>query len=203
MRTLLLVPAVGLAAALLADPPAASQDPSAATDLLARDLRDWTRLGDGPNPWRLTADRTLACAAATDGFTPDREFADGTLRFEYRFRSVEGKTSYKASLSVRRQLGGTGCRVALGHGCGTVTASSQGGSDRPLEVESKPALELAREPGSWNLVKVQLKGRSVRVFINGRAGGSFDRCDTTRGLIVFEADGSEIEFRHITWRGDS
>src|SRR3954467_11710989 len=106
MRTLLLVPAFGLAAALLADPPASSQDPSAATDLFARDLHDWTRLGDGPNPWRLTADRTLVCAAAADALTPDREFADGTLRFEYRFRPVDGKTSYKASLSVRREGGG-------------------------------------------------------------------------------------------------
>ena len=203
MRTLLVVPAIGLVAALLADPPAASQDPSAATDLLARDLRDWSRLADGPTPWRLTADRTLACAAATDALAPDREFGDGTLRFEYRFVPVEGQTSYKASVSVRRLLGGTGCRVALGDGCGTVTGSSQGGSDRPMEVESRPAGELGREPGGWNLMKVQLKGRSVRVYANGRPGGTFDRCDTTRGIVVFEPDGSAIEFRRITWRDDT
>src|SRR5262245_24642079 len=113
MRTLLLVPAIGLVAALLADPPAASQDPTTSTDLLARDLRDWTRLGAGPNPWRVTTDRTLVCAAATDAYTPEREFGDGTFRFEYRFRPVEGKSSYKASLSVRRRLEGTGCRIAL------------------------------------------------------------------------------------------
>jgi hypothetical protein len=49
---------------------------------------------------------------------------------------------------------------------------------------------------------VQLKERSVRVFINGRPGGSFDGCDTTGGLVVFEADGPETEFRHVTWRAD-
>jgi hypothetical protein len=40
------------------------------------------------------------------------------------------------------------------------------------------------------------------VSINGRPGGSFDQCDTTGGLIVFEAEGSEVEFRHILWRAD-
>jgi len=202
MRTLLLVPAIGLVAAMLADPPAASQDPSASPDLLTHNLKDWSRLGDGPTPWRLTADLTLVCAAATDAYAPDREFGDGTLRFEYRFIPTDGKAPYKASVSVRRRLEGTGCRVALGEGCGTVTGSAQGASDRPLEAESRPAVELAREPGQWNLAKVQLKGRSVRVYINGRPGGSFDRCDTTGGLIVFESAGSAVEFRQITWRAE-
>ena len=202
MRNLFVVSAVGLTAALLSSPPAVSQDTSGWTDLLGRDLKDWTRMGDGKNPWRLTADRTLICGPATDGYAPDQDFGDGTLKFEYRFRPTGEKTGYKANLTVRRTEGGTGCKIALGDTCGTMTGTYQGSSDRQLEVESKPAAPPGRAPGEWNLVKVQLKGKSVSATINGRPAGSFDKCDTTRGIVVFEPDGSEIEFRHIHWKAE-
>jgi hypothetical protein len=200
MRTLLLVPAIGLAAALMASPPAASQDQSEWADLLGHDLKDWTRMGTGENPWRLTTDHSLICLPASDAYVPDDEFWDGTLKFEYRFHPTGEKTGYKASVSVRRSLNSDGCKLALGDGCGTITGTFQGSSDKPKEVETKPAEELARPIGEWNQVKVQMQGRSVMFFINGKPAGSFDRCDHSHGLVFFEVDGSEIEFRRIWWQ---
>ncbi len=92
MRTLLTTLAIGLAAAVLATPPAASEEKSDGTDLLARGLKGWMRGGDGKSPWRVTADDTLVSAPASDILIPDREFADGTLSFEYRFRPTDKKT---------------------------------------------------------------------------------------------------------------
>src|SRR5215204_4261223 len=102
MRLLLLVPAIGLVAALLGSPPAASQEAGRGVDLLRNDLKDWTRTGTGQTPWRLTADRTLVCAAGHDGIVSDAEFGDGTLKFEYRFRPTGEPTGYRAAFTARR-----------------------------------------------------------------------------------------------------
>lgn len=200
MRSLWLASAVGLVAALIGSPPAASQDPPEEIDLLARDLKDWTRMGTGKDPWHLTTDRTLVCAAATDAYVPDDEFWDGTLKFEYRFVPTAEKTGYHASLSVRRTATAPGCKVALGDDCGTIVGTFQGSSDRPKDVEIKPAVELARPVGEWNQVTIEMRDRSVVVTINGKVAGSFDRCDSTHGLVFFEAEGSEVEFRKIHWQ---
>jgi Domain of Unknown Function (DUF1080) len=200
MRAFLFVPAVGLVAALIGSPPAVSQDEPGAVDLLGRDLKDWTRIGSGKNPWRLTVERTLMCTPANDGYAPDNEFWDGTLKFEYRFRPTGEKTGYKASVSVRRSLSSAGSKVALGDNCGTMISTFQGSSDRSKEVETRPGRAIAKPVGEWNDVKVEMRGHSVEVTINGKPAGTFDRCDRSHGLVYFESEGSEIEFRRILWK---
>lgn len=202
MRKFLVVAAIGLTAAFLGNPPALSQDVDGWNDLLGKNLKDWTRLSEGKNPWRLSPDHTLICAKATDAYAPDNEFADGVLKFEYRFLPTEAKTGYKANVTVRRSNSGTGCKIALGDNAGTLIGTFSGSSDRQREIELKPAAQVAREPGEWNLVKVQLSGHRVTVTMNGRKVGSFDRCESTRGLIVFEPEDSEIEFRHLQWKDE-
>lgn len=200
MRTLVFAPAVGLVAALLVSPPATSQEQAGWVDLLGRDLKDWTRLGTGKNPWRLTTDRVLVCARANDVYAPDNEFWDGTLEFDYRFNPTGDNTGYKASVTARRTQSSGGCKVALGDDCGTVTGHFLGNSDRAKEVETRPPEPPGRPAGEWNQVRIRMKGRSVAVEINGKEVGSFDHCDQTHGLVFFEAEGSEIEFRRIRWK---
>lgn len=200
MRTFVFAPAVGLVAAVLAGPPAVSEDKAGWVDLLGGELKDWNRVGTGKSPWRLTAEQTLVCAAATDACGPDIDFRDGTLEFEYRFRPTAEKTGYKASVSVRRTVSSPGCKLALGDDCGTVTGSFTGSSDRIKEVESKPAESPARPIGYWNRVRIRMEGQSVVVEINGKPAGSFDQCDVTHGLVYFVAEGSEIQFRRVRWK---
>jgi hypothetical protein len=200
MRTLLFVPAVGLVAAIVGNLPVACQEEPGTVDLLAGSLKDWTRMGVGKSPWRLTADRQLVCAAANDAYVPDTEFPDGTLEFQYRFRPTGAKTGFKASVWARRTLHSAGCKMALGDDCGTLVGTFDGASDRAKEVTVKPAEPVARPIGFWNTVRVEMCGRSVRFTINGKPAGSFDQCDNERGLVFFEAEGSAIEFRRILWK---
>jgi len=200
MRSLVFVPAVGLVAAMLGSPPVASQGEPGWVDLLGRDLRDWTRMGTGKNPWRLTADRHLICAAASEAYVPDDEFGDGTLQFQYRFRSTGEKTGHKASVSVRRTTGSAGCKMALGDDCGTLVGTLEGSSDRVKEVETRPVESPAKPVGFWNSVRVELRGKSVSYTINRKPAGSFDQCDSARGFVYFEVEGSEIEFRRVLWK---
>jgi hypothetical protein len=199
MRNLLLVSLIGLVAALLTAPRAIPQE-NDWVDLFGNDLRDWERSGFGKTPWRFTTNRTLICQDGSELFLPDREFRDGTIKFEYRFRPTGEKFGYKGAVWARRTLSESGCRVALGDDCGAMSASFQGGSDRTKTLNEKPATSPAKPIGDWNQVRIRLEGRSVTVFINDKEAASFNRCDTVGGLFALEADGSEIEFRDLLWK---
>jgi hypothetical protein len=199
MRALFTTALIGLIAAILAKP--ASSQEGEWTDLFGNDLRDWSRSGEGKTPWRITTDRTLYCeAGASEIYVPEREFADGVLKFEYRFRPTEAKTGYKAGLWARRPLAGGGCRLALGDDCGTLNATFQGSSDRLKTLEQKPGKNPAHDPGEWNEVQVRLQGRTVTFLVNDVEVASFAECETTRGLIAIEVEGSEIQFRNMHWK---
>jgi hypothetical protein len=200
MRGYLNVVAVGVFAFLSSSTAVFAQDKSEWIDLMGNDLRDWTRTGVGKSPWRLTTDRTLICGTEVDGYTPDREFLDGTIRFEYRFRPTGEKTGYRASLLVRRTASFAGCKIALGDECGTLSGSFSASSDSEKVVETRPVDKLGRPAGEWNEVHVRLEGKSVHVTINGKEVGSWHRCSSNRGLVIFDAEGSEIEFRSIFWK---
>jgi Domain of Unknown Function (DUF1080) len=207
MRTAAVVFAIGLAAALLPGPQVASQDKPAPaksewTDLFAKQFKDWARDGLGKSPWRMTADGTLLCAPAEDGLGPDRDFKDGTLKFEYRFTPVAGaaKAKYKAAVVIRAKDSDSWCRLALGDDCGNLTAAFVAGSDKPKTIDVPGPAGLARAPGEWNQVKVNLKGKAVEVFVNGKLATAFVQAEAGQTRVMFETDGSQIEFRHVLWK---
>jgi len=201
MRTTLIVLAIGLVASLLGGPQAASHAQDPWDDLFARDLRDWSRSGEGPSPWLFTSERTVRVAPAHEIYVPEWEFGDGTLRVEYRFKPARQKvTSYRAGLVLRRSLDHAGCKVALGDECGTVTATVIASSDREKVIAIRAPEGLARPIGDWNEIEVKLVGRTVMVMVNGKEAATFERCEVDRGLIALEAEGSEVEFRSVRWK---
>jgi hypothetical protein len=142
----------------------------------------------------------MVCEKGNEFIMPDQEFGDGTLRFEYRFRTNGEKKGFKAAVWPRRTSQGTGCRVALGDDCGTLSATFQAASDRTKAVDEKPIAKAAKAAGEWNEVRIVLAGRTVNVFVNDKQVSSFSQCDTTQGLIAFEAEGSTVEFRDVLWK---
>jgi hypothetical protein len=199
MRASVALFAIALLPALLSNRTAVAQD-SEWTDLFAHDLRDWSRFGDGESPWRFSKERILSCENASEIYIPERDFRDGTFKFEYRFRPSDKKTGFKAGVWVRRTLQETGCKIALGDDCGMMSATIQTGSDRNKTVEQKPAVHCERAPGLWNLARIRLQGKTFTMWINGREVASFNQCDTAQGLIALEVDGSAIEFRRMMWK---
>jgi hypothetical protein len=198
MRTLFCSLKIGLVALFLATP-APSQDKEW-TDLFANNLRDWTRTGTGATPWRLTASNSLVCERGSEMYIPEREFYDGTLKFEYRFHKTSEKTGYKASVWTRRTLYDTGCKVALGDDCGYMTGYFQAASDRVKTVEEKAPEDAAKPIGEWNQVRIVLEKRSVVVFINDKQVAAFNKSNTTKGMIALEGEGSTVEFRNVMWK---
>lgn len=199
MRTLLHGIALGLTAFLFSSTKANSTDREW-TDLLGHNLRGWSRSEVGRSPWRLTAEGSLVCEKGNEFIMPDQEFGDGTLKFEYRFRTNGEKKGFKAAVWPRRTTEGNGCRVALGDDCGTLSATFQGSSDRTKSIEEKPIQNAAKPAGEWNQVRIVLSGRTVNVFVNEKQVASFSNCDTTQGLIAFEGQGSIVEFREVLWK---
>src|SRR5262245_49228869 len=107
MRTALVALSIGLVASLLPGPQVACQD-HASIDLFGRNMKDWSRLGTGKTPWRLTGSNTLYCDRANDLYVAETELGDGTLTFEYRL------PDRRADRLHRRGVGpahGRQCRV--------------------------------------------------------------------------------------------
>ncbi len=200
MRKLFTTIAIGLTAALLSGPHAVPQDAAKWEDLFSQDLKDWSRSGSGKSPWRMTTDRTLICTEANEVYVPDRNFTDGTLKFEFRFRPTAKDEGYQAAVWARRTINGTGCKLSLGDDCGKISARYQGGSDRERTYEEKPEVSPAKKIGEWNEVELTLKDKTVQVRVNGKEIAGFENCDTNRGLFALEAEGSEVEFRNVNWK---
>ena len=200
MRTILTAAAIGLVSALLVDAPAVSQDKSSWSDFLGPDLKGWSYLGTGKNPWKYTTDRVLSSESGTSRIAPDRELGDGTLHVEWRFRPDSGKKVFKASVSVRNEPGGASCKVALGENCGSISATVVASSDRQKTIEEKAPKDHSLPVGEWNTLELKLEGRNVTAVVNGKVTTSFGQCDTDRGFAALEAEGCAIEFRKVMWK---
>lgn len=200
MRSAMTVLTIGLVYSLWGAPQPAAKEPAGWEDLMANNLKGWSRAGAGKSPWRMTADNILICAPANDLYVPERLFANGTLKFEYRFRPTGEKTGYKAAVYVRRSPEAAGARIDLGENCGGITNKFISSGDREKTVEELPTESHALPIGEWNTIEIDLQGRSVTVRVNGKPTTSIDQGDRDTGLIAFAVEGREIEFRRIVWK---
>jgi len=200
MRTVIVAAVIGLAASLIGARPAKSDDAGAGVPLLKKDMKNWSRVGPGKSPWRLTADDTLICEAAADRYVYEDVFADGTLHVEWRFRPTgDPKKVSAASVTVRGSQGDESCKVALGKGCGTISATAQSSSDRVKTTEITAAAKL-KPADEWNAMDVQLAGKRVAVTVNGAPVSSSSNGPAGPGLISLNAEGDAVEFRNVRWK---
>lgn len=200
MRTVIVAAVIGLVASLIGTRPAKSDEAGAGVPLLKKDMKNWSRIGPGNNPWRLTTADTLICEAAADRYVYEDVFADGTLHVEWRFRPTgDPKKVSSASVTVRGTRGEESCKVALGKGCGTISATAQSSSDR-VKTSEVPASAKLRPADEWNAMDVQLAGKRVAVTVNGTPAASFNGGPAGPGLFSLNAEGDAVEFRNIRWK---
>lgn len=56
---------------------------------------------------------------------------------------------------------------------------------------------LENPPGEWNRYEIELRGESLRAWINGTLANEATGCEVLAGPVGFQSEGGEIHFRRI------
>jgi 3-keto-disaccharide hydrolase len=194
-------------------PPALERDPGGWIDLLANagpDLKGWTRGSIPPgrtlkpeSQWRIDPESGhLVCRGdgGHDWVRWDRELGDFVFHVEWRFKPIRGKKGYNSGVYARNSSD-----AKIWHQAQTGDAS--GGflfGDTPAGDELK-RINLAKEQhgnrvkpaGEWNTFEITCKGKDMTLWVNGGVTNEWHDCNVPRGYVGLEAEGWEIEFRHV------
>jgi hypothetical protein len=199
-----------------ADPPetksALETDPTGWLDLLKdKELKDWRRVSIPPgsklaarNPWSTSADgKMLLCdgAGIHEMLLYDKEFADGILHVDWRFKKVEGKKGYNSGVYVRNSADGkTWHQAQVGAKVGYLFGDSPvDGTLKRFNADDKTS-PRGKEIGEWNTYEVTCKGKTLTLWINGAVTAKWDKCEVPKGYVGLEAEGWFIEFRNVLFR---
>ena len=215
---LILVVFCGIAPLAAADKPAGTlldREPEGWMDLLAGNgLRDWKRVPLSPdtqlnakNPWTLT-DGILQCdgVGIKEMLLFDREFEDGVLHVEWRFRPAEGKQDYNSGIYIRsRDDGRIWHQVQVVHQEQRPLAGDLFG-DLPVNGQIERVVvpgkghEFVHPPGEWNTFEITAAGKTVSVAVNGKPAVRWDKCEIAKGRVGLQAEFYFIEFRSVKYR---
>ena len=61
----------------------------------------------------------------------------------------------------------------------------------------KKIKRLEKAPGEWNHYRIEVKGDTVRAFINGELANEGSGIDVLAGPIGLQTEGSEIHFKNV------
>jgi hypothetical protein len=56
---------------------------------------------------------------------------------------------------------------------------------------------LERPPGEWNRYEIELRGDTLRAWVNGTLANEATDCEVQAGPVGFQSEGGEIHFRRI------
>jgi hypothetical protein len=191
---------------------ALESDPGGWIDLLAGGLKDWKRVPIPPggklnkiDPWRLSDDgKTLVCdgVGVHEMLLFGKEFGDGILHVEWRFKKLEGKKGYNSGVYVRNSADGAIWHQAqvgslnVGHIFGNALVDG-----KPKRINSgKKGEQRGKEAGEWNTYEITCKGKTLTLWINGAVTAEWPACETARGHVGLEAEGYYIEFRNVKFK---
>jgi hypothetical protein len=51
--------------------------------------------------------------------------------------------------------------------------------------------------GEWNHMRIECRGRTIKVWVNGDLVNDGSNCTTDHGKIALQAEGAEVEFRRV------
>lgn len=188
-------------------------------DLLARPLESvWKAFSEEPGTgladvWHVKDGVLVSKGSPKGGIYLDREVADFTLRFEWRWpaKGREGKGGvlirtvgpwklWPRSLEAQINAGG------VGDFWGLDGFLFEGPAERLEKIEHPQFGKLTHLPrtaavekpaGEWNQYEIVAKGPVVTLTLNGQVVNQATGCDPRPGRICLTAEGSEIRFRNI------
>ena len=211
----LLVPAL-LAGEQKAARSALETEPAGWLDLLtSTDLKDWKRVPIPPggklnkkNPWSVdvsSRQKVLVCdgVGVHEMLLFDKEFADGILHVEWRFKKIEGKKGYNSGVYVRNSADGAIWHQAqvgsknVGYIFGSTLIDGKKGN---IPTNKLKGPQRGKEEGEWNTFEITSKGKTVSLWVNGFITAEWATCEVPRGYLGLEAEGYWIEFKNIKFK---
>lgn len=132
----------------------------------------------------------------------EREFGDGVLRVEWRFRPAEGASPvYNGGVYVRTPLDGKSwVQLQVAHVdkppvVGDLIAQVPGSTERVNVFQA--GLSPERPIGEWNTYEVSALGKAVELTVNGQRTVVWPDCPMPSGHVGLQAEGAVIEVRKL------
>ena len=197
--------------------------PGAFTPLVGTDLTGWTVLtkagADGSKTWTVAGGVLTGTGKPTGCLLTTAEYADYTLRLEYRLLSKElkrpnsgvlihcqpGDHFWPHSLEIqlaKNEAGDVWLQPAADKSLPKLDASPErfdaANKDNRHYFRDKATVE--HPVGEWNAVEVTTRGGALTVSLNGKPAFAATGGSLTRGRIGLQAEGAAVEFRRVEVR---
>ena len=189
-------------------------DPTGWKDLLTdKELKDWKRVPipaggklKEKNPWGVEKE-LLVCAGKGAGHEMllfNEEFGDGIFHVEWRFKPVENGKGYNSGVYVRNSADGAVWHQAqvgnknVGYIFGDTLTDGQ---KKRMNVKDAAVPQRGKEAGEWNVFEITCKGKEMTLWVNGAVTARWTDCQVPKGHVGLEAEGWDIEFRNVKFRG--
>ncbi|MBK7877692.1 MAG: DUF1080 domain-containing protein [Planctomycetes bacterium] len=148
----------------------------------------------------------------------DAEFSNYRLVVEYRWAGSPGNCGVLVHVSKPRRLydmfpqsiecqmhaGNAGDFWCIGEDIAVPDMEARRGPKSEWGVDGDKKRRIKNltdgsesQPGDWNQMVIECKGRSIDVWVNGDHVNSGTDCTADRGRIALQAEGAVVEFRKL------
>lgn len=165
---------------------------------------------DMSNTW-MAVDGTLVCRGKPGGYIRTKEsFKNYDLEIEWRWApgSKGGNSGllihttkpnelygWPKCLEVQLQSGSAGDFWEIGE---SITVDDQEKRKRGRNIKRVAAKNPEMPVGAWNRMKVQCRGKTVKVWVNGVLVNEGRNCSIDAGKICLQSEGAPIHFRRVS-----
>lgn len=174
-----------------------------------KDLKGWTRVPIKPlaekKVFALSEDgKTLVVdgVGATEMLLHEREFGDGTLRVEWRWREhTDPKGVYNGGIYVRTTDAKSWVQAQVARGdkpplVGDLMGMVPGNETRQDHFQRASAIP-ERPLGEWNVYEITCAGPRISLSVNGTPTAVWENCPLLKGRVGIQAEFAVIEVRAI------
>ncbi len=173
---------------------------------------------DGPKPFIVRNGLLVSLGRPGGHLITDRTFSDYRLTVEYRFAQGPGNCGvlvhaskprrlygiFPQSLEVQMQSRNAGDFWCIGEDITVPDMEARRGPKDRWGVDEDKNRRIANlndhaeyRVGEWNRMRIECRGRSVAVWVNGILVNEGRDCTAERGRIAIQAEGVEVEFRRV------
>lgn len=219
MNTILRLTTTLAASLLLAGLHGADGDAPAKAAFNGRDLTGWTHLLAKPDVkmtdvWSVR-DGILVCKGEPLGYlASERAYTNLRLVVEWRWAPgtkpgnsgvlmrINGQPRpLPRCLEAQLQNGNAGDLLGL-HGMGITGEAARVNKIAKHEVAGditivKKLAALEKPPGEWNRYEIELRGGSMKAWVNGTLANEARDCEVLSGPFALQSEGGEIHFRKV------